>query len=283
MIAIALESFKEVFTKRIILLVFIMTMIYLSLYGLLAYFVFAEHRENNVNAMMLTMQGIGFTSILGFYFGSMIIVFFTIMASVGCISSEIESGIINAVLTKPIKRVEYLLGKYLGLSIMVIIYTTFIFTSIFIINNIINIPPLNNISIITILKGYLIFLILPLSLLSLTIFGSVKFKTLNNGIVVIGIYIFGLIGSMMEQIGGFLTFTNGIEEWGIVISLISPFDAVYRKMISVLFSSFNLSSASGPVFLNNKIPSDGMMAYVVIYSLILVGVAIMNFQKKEIS
>ena len=201
MLAIALSTLKEAVRKKIILIIVCLTILYLVLFSIVINYSMSEMRRLNADSMAIMSDISGFISILGFYFSSMITAFVTIMASVGAVSSDIESGIIHAVISKPITRKEYVLGKYLGIAAMAIGYSAFLYVFLVIINFVFDIPPLNAISLVYFAKGLALFCFEPLVLLSLCLLGSVCWKTMSNGIIVIGIYILGMVGGMMEQIG----------------------------------------------------------------------------------
>lgn len=284
MLAIALSSFKEAVRKKIIIIIGSLTILYLVLFCILMNYAFADLKKMNADNIVIIESASGFVSILGFYFSSMIVAFVTIMASVGAIASDIESGIIHAVISKPIKRMEYVLGKYLGIAIMAIGYSSFLYIFLIVINVVLGIPPLNSIGVVGFLKGLAFFCFEPLALLSLCIFGSVYWKTMNNGIIVIGVYILGMVGGMMEQIGSAVKLA-GLVKWGIVISFFSPFESIYRKMISVIYSSVNIigSTIAGPFFMSRTVPSTWMMVYALAFWVAFVLLAVRKFNRKDIS
>lgn len=283
MITIIAATFKEALRKRIFLFVGIITLIYLSLFGLLIYYSLDDFKKHNVNMVIIFMNISAFTSVLGFYFSSMLVTFLTIMTSVGAVSSEIESGAIHAIVTKPIKRSHYILGKFFGLSILLVIYSCFLFASIIGICSVIGIPLITSLGIIPLLKGLLFFILEPLIILSLAVFGSVTFKTMTNGIFVAAIYILGLIGGMMEQIGSLIS-SNTLMNWGILSSLISPADVVYREMVSTLFSNVGFSfPLFGPTPQMHTAPSMWMNVYIAIYMFGLLFLAVRRFNQKDIS
>ena len=284
MLAIALSSLKEAVRKKIIIIIGSLTILYLVLFSIIINYAMAEMRMYNADSMAIMMNVSGFISILGFYFSSMIAAFVTIMASVGAVSSDIESSIIHAVISKPIKRMEYVLGKYLGIAVMAIGYSAFLYTFLVVINFIFDIPPLNTIGPADFIKGLALFCFEPLALLALCLFSSVCWKTMNNGIIVIGIYILGMTGGMMEQIGA-VAKLDGLVNWGIVISLFSPFESIYRTMISVIYSSASFigSDLAGPFFISRNVPSIWMTVYTLVFWAGLIMLAVRKFNRKDIS
>jgi ABC-type transport system involved in multi-copper enzyme maturation permease subunit len=281
MIAIAAASFKEALRKKLFILVAVVTLIYLIIFGIINYFVVKDiSSEGALGAIVVASTIVSF---VGFYFSSMLVAFLTIMVSVGSISSEVESGVIHSIITRPIKRFSYVIGKYLGIGVLSVSYSSFLFTAVIAICAIFQLPVVTTLEPLSVIKGLLFFTLEPLAILSLSIFGSAAFKTLSNGIFVVSIYILGLIGGVIEQIGGLLE-NQSLTNWGILSSLVSPFDIIYRQMLSSIFSSIGITN---PLFIEGggagTTPSIWMLLYTFVYILGLVVLAIRKFRVKDIS
>ncbi|KNY25244.1 ABC transporter permease [Pseudobacteroides cellulosolvens] len=236
MMTIAFTTFKEALRKKLLLLIGALSVIYILLFTIITYF-YAKDVKNGtlMDTVQIASIASQLISVMGFYFSSMLVALLTIMTSLSSISSEVENGTIHSIITKPLKRYEYIMGKYIGLGIISVSYATILFLLVILIPKINGLPVTNIMDLSGIIKGWGVFILEPLAILSLSIFGSSIFHTLTNGIIVIAIYILGLIGSMMEQIGSLISNDN-LYKFGIFSSLISPFDLIYRKMISLVFS-----------------------------------------------
>lgn len=284
MIAIAMASFKEALRKKLFILVAALTLVYLTLFGVINHFAVKDLARsgglNSVNALDVASNIVSF---LGFYFSSMLVAFLTIMASTGSISSEVESGVIHSIITRPIKRSSFILGKYLGLGVLSVSYSVFLFTAIIVICAVFKLPIVNTLEPLNVIKGLLFFILEPIAILSLSVFGSAAFKTLSNGVFVISIYILGLIGGVMETIGSFLS-NQSLVSLGIISSLISPFDVIYRLMLSSIFANLGITNPfimSGGM--TGTAPSVWMIFYILLYIPGLVFLAIRRFRVKDIS
>lgn len=282
MFAIALSTFKEIYRKRIFHFIGILTILYLILLTIIFKFMGKNLAQNNgmINMVVDLSSTI---SIVGFYFSSMLLAFLTVMLSTGIVSSELESGTILTILTKPIKRIEYILGKYLGTAILIILYSAILYIAVIIISTVSRISIVETFGIAALAKGFLFFILQPLTILALALYGSTKFKTLNNGILIIAIYILGTIGGVIEQAGA-LTNNASLSTIGIISSLISPFEVIYRKMISTIFTSlgsFNFLMGFGMPG-NSTTPSVWMMVYVCVYLVFFIFMSIKAFDKKDI-
>lgn len=282
MFAIALSTFKEIYRKKIFHFIGILTVLYLILLTVIFKMIGKNlTADSGMISMIADISSI--VSIVGFYFSSMLVAFLTIMLSIGIVSSELENGTILTILTKPIKRSEYIIGKYLGTTILIILYSAILYIAVIIISTVSKISIVETFGIAALAKGFIFFVLQPLTILSLTLYGSTKFKTLNNGILIISIYLLGTIGGVVEQIGSAIN-NASLSTIGIISSLFSPFEVIYRKMISTIFTSlgsFNFFVGFG-VPGKSTTPSIWMMVYVCIYLVFFLLMSIKVFNRKDI-
>jgi ABC-type transport system involved in multi-copper enzyme maturation permease subunit len=284
MMSVALASLREAIRKKMIILVGALTLIYLTLYWLLVYYYVKDIPKepgvmNIVNVTRIVTQII---AIVGFYFSNMLIAFLTIMASVGAISTEIENGTAHSILSKPLKRTHYLFGKFLGLAVLSVTYATLLYFAVILIGVWCKLPLVANFNTGNIIKGLLFFNLQPIAILALAVWGGSLGKTLTNGIVLISVYIFSLIGGMMEQIGAIANHT--VYLWGIFSSLIAPFDVIYRLMIAQVFSDLGITN---PFMMGlqsrSTAPSIWMGVYILFYIAGLLFWACKRFARRDIS
>jgi ABC-type transport system involved in multi-copper enzyme maturation permease subunit len=283
MIPIAMTSLKEALRKKVILLVGILTLIYLIILALITYYVY----PSGSSIVDLYTIASTFISVLGFYFSSMLVAFLTIMLSVGSVSSEIESGILHSIITRPVKRSSYILGKYLGIALLIVSYSVLLYLGLILIYWAITPNLIASFNLGMILKGLFFFILEPLAILSLSIFSSTSFKTLGSGIFVIAIYILGLLGGILEQVDVLID-NDVVNSLGIFSSLISPFDVIYRELISNFFSGTGFTNPFLNVFSHGDMtsgstPSSWMLLYVFVYIIGLILLSIRKFKKRDIS
>lgn len=284
--AIAMSTFKEVYRKRIVHVVGVLTLIY---WGLLGFVIYLQPKAltSGISLISALINISSLLTILGFYLSSMLLAFLTVMLSVGVISSEVEDGTVLTLLTKPIPRRSYVLGKYLGVSLMVVAYAVILFIAILIFaafgkQNFIQI-----FGWLTVFKGLALFILQPLCIAAVAVFGSTLFKTVNNGIFVIALYMLSNIGGIIEQIGT-LTSSVDLSTFGILAGLFAPFEVIYRKMISVVFSTVGgydviMGMSMGMGGSTTTEPSLAMMVYVLIYMGLALFWAVKRMNKKDIA
>ncbi len=274
MLSMALMTFKEVIRRRIILVIAALSLAFLALFGTGVHYGFKEVAQHQ--GPLVTMFAQQFLS-LGLYFGSFIVAFLAIMAAVGTISNEIESGTIYAIVPRPVRRSEIIAGKFLGYGFMLCAFAALFYLAIILIIQ------LNTGLSVPVKPATLgLFCLQPFVLLALSLFGTTFLSTLANGIAVFMLYAIGVVGGMMEQIG-YLAGSKVLIQIGIVSSLIMPADSIYRKIVYSLFSApgISLTNMLGP-FGSGSEPSAWMLLYTGLYILCFLALAVRIFSKRDI-
>ncbi|MEH7237759.1 ABC transporter permease subunit [Bacillus sp. JJ1562] len=282
-------TFKEMISKRIFLITIIMTLVFLALYGTAIYFAGKESPADATavqgTEVILLQQFIASQLLgVGLYFSSFIIALLAILSSVSSISGEVSSHQIDTWLMRPISRSQFVLGKFVGLALLLITYAVGLFFSIILIHQgigeewmALDIKPLQMI------KAVSMFAIQPFVLIAFGLFLSTRMTTLNAGIVSIVLYGAAFIGGFIEQFGALIEKTN-LVNIGIIMSLIFPIDSVYRKMTILLFDTTDnpLSLAQGGMFTSVSTPSNLMIWYALLYGGLIVIFSIYSFKKRDV-
>lgn len=270
-------TFREGLNRKVLLISLILAAIFLGLYGTGVHYAaksFNEH-PNPMLEVVVYPQLLSF----GLYFGGFIVSFLAIFSAVGAISSEIENGIIQAVITKPIRRRDYVLGKFLGLGLFLTLYAALFFTVIALIINV-----KTGLVVEGQWRALGLFALQPVVLLAVTLFGSAVLPTIANGVVMFMLYAVSIIGGMVEQIGWLINNT-GLQQAGIVTSLVMPVDSLYRKIVHLLLNPtgnpLRALQQMGP-FGSMAEPSVWMVVYALLYVVFFTGLAVHAFGRKDI-
>jgi Cu-processing system permease protein len=211
----------------------------------------------------------------GFYAVNFLLVMTAVLTPVDTISGEIGSGVIQTLVTKPVRRSEILLGKWLGYWMILVIYLTLMTGGILLTVRVIGkfTPPDLKIGIpLMLLEGTL--------LLTLSIAGGTRLSTIANGVMVFGLYGLAFIGGWMEQIGTLLG--NSTTRYiGILSSLVVPSESLWQlaayRMQPPLMRDLHLTPFS-PV----SIPSSNMVVWAAIYTIVVLGVALRQFSQRNL-
>lgn len=278
MFAIIRFTFREAFSRKILLVSVVMAAIFLGLYWTGIHFAARdiERSNNQMLAAVLYPQ----LALFGLYFGGFIVSFLAIISSAGLISGEVESGAIQAVITKPLRRAGFVLGRFLGQGIFLSLYAALFFLAIYAI-----IRTQTGADLAGVEKAVLIFVLQPVVLLSACLLASSVASTIAGGTVMFMLYAISVVGGFVEQIGQIIN-NLYLKNAGVVSSLIMPVDSLYRKNVHVLLKQQGVNPLSsfqqmGP-FGSLAEPSVWMMVYTLAYIAGLVALAVYFFSRKDI-
>ncbi|SMB87157.1 ABC-2 family transporter protein [Desulfonispora thiosulfatigenes DSM 11270] len=276
--AIIKYTLKEMFYKKILVVTLILSLIFFVLYGLGLHFTYQDMVDDLLSRAIISSQLLS----AGFYFANFIIVFLTILGSIGLFTSELESGLLYPVLSKPLTRNTYLAGKFIGLALSLILFSIFMIIMVIGLNLYFAKDALINLTFINFAKAMGIYLLIPLTLLAIIFFFSIRLKALATGIIVVIFHVIGLIGGMVEQMGVLLQKQNLINI-GIISSLINPVDSMYRKSMSLLYDNSLTSLISvGPFGGSSQPPSTTMVVYAILFTVIFLLLAARRFNKLDL-
>ena len=141
------------------------------------------------------------------------------------ISSEVESGLLLSMLARPMRRSEVVIGKWLGLAVLVAIYAAG--------------SALLEIAAVDWATGYVpphpIDLIVyvgteGLALLSLGLLLSTRLSGITGGVIALVAWLMGWIGGVVGDIGVGLQ-NQAIENVGTISHLILPTDGLWRGAV----------------------------------------------------
>lgn len=281
--AIMESTLKEAVRKKTFIVMGIITVLYLIFWVMILHY-FQDSHFSGRNADFKSLASILLTQ-TGLQFSSMLMCLLTIVLGAGAVASELETGLIHAILSRPLSRTEYILGKLAGLVVLIAAYATALFAAILLIGRAYSLDTITALSFAQIFKGWIIYTLVPLILLCLTLYGSITLKVVPNGLLMIFIYILGNIGGMVEMIGNYIN-SKAVNSAGIFLSLISPFHTLYSAAERILLPSSGLAGelmrGAGGLTGNGQPASFVMFAYIAIYTLGFLALAIGKFRKIDI-
>lgn len=288
--AISKITVHEIISKRIFLFTVIMTVVFLGLYGTAIYFAGKETPNVEPGAFegpeVVMLQQFVASQLLGvgLYFSSFIAALLAIMSSVSSISGEVASHQIDTWLMRPISRAQFVLGKFLGLTVLMMAYVVALFFSVIWIHQGIGVDWMAlDIQPVQMIKAASVFAIQPFVLIAFGMLLSTRMSTLNAGIISIVLYGAAFIGGFIEQFGAVLQ-KVALVNVGIIMSLVYPVDAIYRKMTMMLFDTADspLAIAQGGLFTSVSSPSNVLVGYAVLYGIVMLGFAIYSFKNRDV-
>ena len=275
-------TLREAVRKRTFVVMSVVTALYLVLWTLLLYY----YQDQSARVGELKPMATLFLSQSGLQFSSMILCLLTIMLGAGAIASDLETGIVHAVLSRPLGRTEYILGKFAGLAVLTAAYATALFALLLLIGRAFSLDTVTSLAFGQILGGWILYILVPLCVLCLTMYGSTVLKVVPNGLLMIFLYMVGLIGGMVEMVGGLINSVS-VTSAGIFVSLVSPFHTLYASAERAIFPSSGIAGQmlSGMAGLSGSgQPASAVMyVYIAAYALVFLGLAVWRFRRIDIN
>lgn len=191
------------------------------------------------------------------------------------LAGEINSGTIQVIVTKPIRRSDVVFGKWLGFSGLLGLYLLLLAggTTLSILVQSGYVAP-------HLFAGLALIYLESLLILSISMLCSSRFSALATGGVVFGLYGLGFIGGWIEQIGAVLQSQTAVQV-GILTSLIIPSESLWRRAAYEMQSPLSGLLGISP-FGATSVPSLLMVAYAVVYLLVILALTVRVFQKRDL-
>ena len=199
------------------------------------------------------------------------------------ISSEVESGLLLSMLARPMRRSEVVIGKWLGLAVLVAIYAAgSALLEIAAVDSATGYVPPHPIDLIVYVGTE------GLALLSLGLLLSTRLSGITGGVIALVAWLMGWIGGVVGDIGVGLQ-NQAIENVGTISHLILPTDGLWRGAVYAMEPDAVLVTlrAAGTIGRANPFaavdpPPIEFLAWVVVWFAIMLALSIWSFRTREI-
>ncbi len=221
--------------------------------------------------------------ILVMFMFSAVLALSAVLVAAPAISSDTESGVTLALLARPLRRSELLLGKALGLAALIVIYAAVaVALEVGGVYLVIGYAPPHPLALIAFLAGEgIVLLIVSLAL-------STRLPAMTGGVIALGSFFAAWLGGVVGNIG--IAFDNrAIENVGAVTRLLMPSDGLWRGAIWSLepsaviaaMSAAGRGSSSFPFFASSP-PPWAYIAWCLAWAGTVLGLALWSFRNREI-
>lgn len=275
-------TFREAMRRRVLLAGLLLGISFLIIFTIGFHYLLAElMREFTARAPSDGMARIanaetmnGF-EIMGLYAVAFLSIAMAALLGADTLAGEINSGTIQTIVTKPIRRSDVVLGKWLGfaglLGLYMILMAGGVVLSVFLQTGY---TPDH------LLIGLALIYLESLLVMTITLMCSSAFPALATGGIVFGLYGLAFIGSWIEQFGAFFQNQTAVKI-GIITSLIIPSEALWRRAAFEMQSPFAAALGISP-FGAISVPSVLMVVYAVLYLLGTLRLSISIFQNRDL-
>lgn len=273
---IARLTFREAARRKILWAALILGIAFLALYGVGVYFI---EKEIARSVMSRNAAGVretySFLLMAGLYVVNFLVIMMTVLTSVDTLAGEIASGTVQAIVTKPLRRYEIVLGKWLGFAAMLMLYIVLMGGGVAAV-----MYALTRYAVPGLLVGLSLMGLEGLTLLSVCVLGGTSLSTLANGVLAFGLYGLAFVGGWIEQIGSLLHNETAVNI-GILSSLLMPSEALWKRAAYEMQSSLSASIGMSP-FASTSVPSPMMIVYAVLYVAVMLGLALRQFTRRDL-
>jgi Cu-processing system permease protein len=272
---IAELTIRETQRRRILWLTLLLAVGFLAVFALGFHYIYldvskyvqeSEQRDLMVSVLLSA----------GLYAINFLIIVIAVLISVTAVSGEIDSHTIEAILTKPIRRWEVVLGKWLGYAALLFVYTILLTGGIMLFVHLragFTVKNLWSGIGLMVLQGWVV--------LALSIAGGTRLSTLANGVMAFMMYGIAFIGGWVEQIGALLRNETAVDI-GITTSLIMPSEILWKKALSLFEPNLTRNALDiGPFGIASQ-PSSLMLWYAVFYLAALLAFALISFSRRDL-
>lgn len=267
-------TLHEALRRRILVAALIGGGAFLALYAIGFHFV-ARQIETHPASLIENRVVLTMFTLAGLYVVNFLVLVFAVLVSVDTLSGEIESGVVQTIAARPVRRREVVLGKYLGHAIVLAGY--FVLTA----GGVLAVAWLRgHYALPGVWRGLPLMLLEGLVMLSLSIAGGTRFSTITNGIMAFGFYGVAFIGAWIEQIGTH-TGNDATRVIGTVASLIMPTEALWQRAAHFMQPPIMAQLASTP-FSPASVPSVAMVWWAVGWAVAALGLGLAAFRRRPL-
>jgi Cu-processing system permease protein len=277
---LARMTFLEAIRRRIVLTGLVLGILFLIIFSIGFRMISTEVANDgltrpDVMARVIQNEMASFMLNAGLYAVAFLSVAMGALLSADSLAGEISSGTIQTILTKPIRRSDVVLGKWLGFAGLLALYLLLMAGGTVLIAYITSgyLPP-------NVLKALSLMYLEALLVMTFSLACSSTMPALATGGTVFGLYGLAFIGGWIEQIGAIFNNQTAVQV-GIVTSLLFPTEAIWRRATFEMQSTLATVLQISP-FTTTSVPSQIMIFYTLLYLVVTLAIAIRIFQNRDI-
>ncbi len=278
---IARMTFLETIRRRIVLTGLVLGLVFLTVFSLGFRLVYINAYEETAREApgalgnMMMSEGINALMLAGLYAVTFLSAAMGALLGADTLSGEIVSGTIQTIVTKPVRRSDVVLGKWLGFAILLAGYSLLMSGG-----TVLSVWIQSGYKARSVLQGVSLIYLESLLIMTISLSCSSFLSGLATGGVVFGLYGLAFIGGWVEQIGAIMQNATAVQV-GIVTSLIIPSEALWRRAVFEMQSPISAALDMSP-FTTTSVPSPLMLGYAVLYLILALMLAISVFNHRDL-
>ena len=199
------------------------------------------------------------------------------------ISAEVESGLLLSMLARPVRRSEVVIGKWLGLAILVAIYAAgSALLELTAVNWATGYLPPHPVDLVAYVAAE------GLTLLSLGLLLSTRLSGITGGVIALVAWLMAWIAGVVGDIGTALQ-NDAVANIGKISHIVLPTDGLWRGAVyamepEVVLAALRAAGAAGRAnpFSAVDPPPISFLVWVVVWFALILGLSIWSFRTREI-
>jgi ABC-type transport system involved in multi-copper enzyme maturation permease subunit len=211
----------------------------------------------------------------GFYVVHVLTVMLTIFSTAGALAGEISTHVIQTVATKPLRRGEILLGKWLGHGAMLALYIAFLGGGLWL-----GVRLIAGFAAPGAWTALLLVILEALVLLTVSLILGTRLSTVATGVLLVLLYGLTFAGGWIGQIGNVLQSPSAMRI-GQVAAHVLPVETLWR-LAAYLMQPPLLAALPVSPFTGGAPPDDGIVGYAAVYVLVGLGIAMWSFERRDL-
>jgi ABC-type transport system involved in multi-copper enzyme maturation permease subunit len=218
---------------------------------------------------------------IAFMFGFVLVMTAAFFGS-PAIAGDIESGVVQALLARPLRRSSYLLGRWLGLAIVIVGYAALSgLLAIYAVSIVSGYSPPNTLLPVAYLAGQAIVL------MTLAVLLSTRLPPIAGGAIAVVAYGMAWMAGVLGKIGLAIG-TSGLVGLADASRLLLPTDAMWQGVVYGLEPSFVIGAIGdtpigrGNPFFADAPPSPEIVAWTAAWILIVLVLAVSQLRRREL-
>jgi ABC-2 type transport system permease protein len=275
LLVIAHLTLHEAARRRILLAAFLCGLAFLAVFAVGVAFIYRDLERQAAVPPLQRRYLLNFVTMAGLYAVNFLVVLTAVFTPVDTLSGEIGSGVMQTLASKPVRRAEIVLGKWLAYWVLVAGYLALMAGGVLAVVWAVGrfTPP-------GVTVGLPLMLLEATVLLTLSIVGGTRLSTITNGVLIFGLYGLAFIGSWIEQIGT-LAGNETARYLGTAASLVMPTEALWQLAAWHMQPSVMRDLHMTP-FSPSSVPSTAMVAWAGIYGAMVLGLGIWSFRRRPL-
>ncbi len=279
---IARLTFKEAMSRRLIPAGLVVSILFVVLFAVA--YNFAQERGTQAitgqRSRVLVSVGMASLTLSGLYIVNLLSGFVALFLSVGSISADVDSGTLHALLARPMRRSQFLLGRWLAYATIISLYVALMASAMMLIA-----ATVGSYEVPDPVRAIGLMIMAALFLLTLAMLGSTFLPTLTNGAVAFTLLALGWLSGIIETLG-IVQENDALLNLGTSVALIIPSDALWRSasyfvQSSAIIAATSTVKAALPI-LANAPPTPGLVIWGLLYPALLLGTATYVFSRRDL-